>query len=260
MPDKIKWGIIGLGKIAHKFATDLMFSENAALQGVASRNAQKAKDFATKYQSKPHYGDYELLAKSPDVEVIYIATPHSFHRELTTMCLENSKAVLCEKPLGMNRDEVEAVIALAKSKKLFLMEGLWTRFIPATEKVMELIETDAIGDVLYIHADFGFKSDFNPETRHFNKALGGGSLLDIGIYPIFLSLVTLGYPKAIKAMARMTKTNVDASCSVLFDYNNGTKAMLHSSFEANTPTEAHIHGTKGSIKMHKQFHHTEKIT
>ncbi|MCA1762907.1 MAG: Gfo/Idh/MocA family oxidoreductase [Flavobacteriales bacterium] len=260
MQNNIRWGIIGLGKIAHKFAADLLHSEGVTLQGVASRNAEKAADFAAGYHVKSHYGDYRALAQAPDIDVVYIATPHAFHFELTKMCLENEKAVLCEKPLGINGREAEASIDLARSKNLFLMEGLWTRFIPATETVLDLIQSGAIGDLIFIRADFGFKSAFDPESRLFNKTLGGGSLLDIGIYPIFLSLLTLGYPKNIKATARMTKTAVDGSCAVLFDYANSAVAVLDSTFEADTPTEAYIHGTRGSIKMHKQFHHTEKIT
>ena len=140
------------------------------------------------------------------------------------------------------------------------MEGLWTRFIPATEKVIELLEKNVFGELISMQADFGFKGDSDPESRVYNKKLGGGSLLDVGIYPIYLSLLTLGIPSDIKAMARLTKTGVDSFCALSFSYENGAKANLESTIDADTPTEAHIHGTSGSIKLHRRFHHTEKLT
>ncbi len=260
MTGKTKWGIIGLGNIANKFASDLQLSKNAILYGVASRDIEKAKIFSKKYHSVHYYGSYEELAKNPEIDVIYIATPHTFHFENTMMCLKNDKSVLCEKPLGINSDEVKTMLKEAKSKKLFLMEALWTRFIPATEKLIELLQEKVIGDIISIRADFGYKGDLKLEGRIYNKKLGGGSLLDIGIYPIYLSLLTLGLPANIKVMARMTETGVDSYCSMLFDYENYAKANLESTVEADTPIEAYIYGTKGHIKLHTRFHHTEKIS
>ncbi|MGM0566959.1 MAG: Gfo/Idh/MocA family protein [Bacteroidota bacterium] len=260
MSRKIKWGIIGLGQIAHKFAADLMLSNDAVLHGVASRELNKARLFAKKFKSIKHYDSYEALANDSDIDVIYIATPHVFHFENTMMCLRKGKAVLCEKPMGMNADEVNIMVQEAKSRNLYLMEGIWTRFIPATEKLIEILNQKIIGEVFSVRADFGFKGDFNPESRLYNKKLGGGSLLDIGIYPVYLSLLTLGIAKDLKAMARMTQTGVDSYCSMLFNYENGSKAILESTTEANTPTEAFIYGSKGSIKLHSRFHHTEKLT
>jgi predicted dehydrogenase len=176
------------------------------------------------------------------------------------MCLKKGKAVLCEKPMGIDANEVESMILEARSRKLFLMEGMWTRFIPATEKMLDLIKEGEIGEVLFIRADFGFKAGYDPEGRIFNKKLGGGSLLDIGIYPIYLSLITLGIPTDIKAMARITQTGVDSYCAMLFDYGNRAKAILESTVEADTPIEAYIYGSKGYIKMHSRFHHSEKIS
>lgn len=260
MNSKINWGIIGLGKIATLFAGDLKLSNNAVLYGVASRNIEKARKFSATFNSISYFDSYEKLAKSPEIDVIYIATPHAFHFENTMMCLKNNKAVLCEKPLGIDSYEVKTMLSEAKSKKLFLMEGIWTRFIPATIKLIELLRDDAIGDLLFIRADFGFKADLDLEGRIYNKKLGGGSLLDIGIYPIYLSLLTLGLPTDIKAMARMTQTEVDSYCAILFDYENSSKAFLESTIEADTPTEAFIYGAKGHIKMHSRFHHSEKIS
>ena len=168
--------------------------------------------------------------------------------------------MLCEKPLGINLREVEIMVQEARSQNLFLMEGMWTRFIPATEKLLEILDSGILGDILFIHADFGFKADAHHEGRIYNKDLGGGSLLDVGIYPIYFSLITLGIPIDIKTMARMTDTGVDGYCSVLCNYENGAKAILESTIEADTPTEAYIYGSQGSLKVHSRFHHTEKIT
>jgi predicted dehydrogenase len=176
------------------------------------------------------------------------------------MCLGQGKAVLCEKPLGMNTSEVKRMTAEAASRKLFLMEAMWTRFIPATEKLLELLGSGIIGNPLFMHADFGFKTTRNPEGRLFNKKLGGGSLMDIGIYPIYLSLLVLGVPNKIKATARMTETGVDSYCAMLFDHQHSAKAFLESTFEADTPIEAIIYGEKGSIKMHSSMHHSKKIS
>ena len=260
MHRKIKWGIIGLGKIANKLASDLLLSNHATLHGVASRSLEKAKAFGEKYQSAKYYSSYEELADDPEIDVIYVATPHTFHFENTMMCLKKGKGVLCEKPMGMNSHQVNTMLKEAKARDLFLMEGIWTRFIPATEKVLELIEQKQIGEVNFIRADFGFKGDSNLEGRAYNKKLGGGSLLDIGIYPVYLSLLTLGMPTDIQAMARMTASNVDAYCSMLFDYENSAKAILESTIEAKTPTEAYIYGSEGTIKLHSRFHHAKKIT
>ena len=260
MHKKINWGIIGLGKIAHKFAADLQLSETSVLYGVASRSSEKANEFAEKYGAISAFDSYEKLAKDSNIDVIYIATPHTFHFENTMLCLRNGKAVLCEKPMGINSTEVQTMIAEATSRKLFLMEAIWTRFMPAIEKVLELLDEKVIGDIIQVRADFGFKAELNLESRLFNKELGGGSLLDIGIYPVFLSLLVLGIPSDINAMARMTETNVDSSCALLFDYSTNAKAVLESTFEANTPTEAFIYGTKGALKIHRRFHQPTKIT
>lgn len=260
MNKKVNWGIIGLGKIANKFAADLQLSNKAVLYGVASRDINKAKSFGKKFSSITSFGSYHELADDPNIDVVYIATPHTYHFENTMMCLRKNKHVLCEKPMGLNTKEVEIMIAEAKSRKLFLMEGIWTRFIPGIEKLLDLLSKNSIGNILSLHADFGFKAEVDFQKRLYNKELGGGSLLDIGIYPIYLSIITMGLPKDIAATAQMTETGVDNSCSMEFIYENKSKASLESSIESKTPTEAYIKGSNGSIKLHSRFHHTEKIT
>lgn len=257
---KIKWGIIGLGKIAHKMAQDLILVEDAELIAVASRDIRKSKAFAQRYHATYFYGSYEELAQNPEVDVVYIATPHVFHYENTMMCLKAGKSVLCEKAFGMNEEEVRQMIAEAQKRKLFLMEALWTRFIPATEKLLQLMERKTIGAIKHLRADFGFAANYDPNHRVFYKKLGGGSLLDIGIYPVYLSLLLWGAPQKIKANARINQDGIDSFCSMVFEYENQGQAFLESNLELDTPTEAYIFGEKGSIKVHSRFHHSEQLS
>lgn len=257
---KLKWGIIGTGKIAGLFAHDLLLVEDAVFQGVASREGQKSKAFAEKYQAAKYYSSYEQLAEDPDIDIVYIATPHVFHFPHAMLCLQHNKHVLCEKPFGMNQREVLTLTREAKARGLFVMEALWTRFLPSTQKLLELVQQDVIGKVDYLRADFGFQGDPDPDKRLLKKALGGGSLLDIGIYPAFLSLLLMGEPDEIKARARFSATGVDTLCTMIFHYHQGKQAVLESTILHNTPTEAFIYGNKGFIKMHRSFHHTRQLT
>jgi predicted dehydrogenase len=256
----IHWGIIGLGKIARTFAQDLQRAGDAVIYGVASRSNDKAKTFAAEFKAAKSYGSYEALAADPEIDVVYIATPHVFHFESTMMCLKHGKHVLCEKPLGMNAAQVKTIIAKARERKLFLMEGIWTRFIPATNLLLDLIQKGTIGEIISVRADFGFKGNPDPSARLYNKELGGGSLLDIGIYPVYLNMLLLGMPTEIKAMARITDTGVDGYCSVLLDFAGGEKAVLESTFETHTPTEARVFGTEGMLKLHASFHHSRRVS
>ena len=257
---KIKWGIIGLGKIANKFAEDLVYVDNAELYGVASRSLKNAKEFSEKHSAKVAYGSYEELMEDTEVDVIYIATPHSFHHELTLKCLQHKKAVLCEKPFAMNLEEAEEMIALSKQKKLFLMEALWTRFLPHFQYISKRINSGEFGKVLSIKADFGFEAEFDSTKRLFNKSLGGGSLLDIGIYPIFLAYSILGNPEKISAVAKFTETGVDAECRVKFTYQEGVEADLFSTFKKETPTIAEIILENGKIILNSRFHEPTSVT
>lgn len=260
MGETINWGIIGPGRIASKFAHDLLMVDGARLYGVASRDAEKARAFAERYGAEKFYGSYQELAQDPAIDVVYIATPHVFHYPQTMLCLENGKAVLCEKPFGINQREVQEMIAEARHRNLFLMEAFWSRFIPGTEKLLELIAEGAIGQLQMVTADFGFAGDPDPLKRVQNLALGGGSLMDVGLYPVYLSLLLFGPPVAIKAMASFSETGADNICTMLFDHARGQKAILHSSINTNTPTEAIIFGSEGSIRLHPRFHHPQKIT
>ncbi len=244
---KIKWGIIGTGKIAHTFATALKDVDNTELYAIGSRNMESAKKFAGEFNAPKAYDSYEEVAKDSSVDVIYVATPHNLHYENTMMCLNNNKNVLCEKPFGVNGKEVRGMIAKAKEKNLFLMEAMWSRFLPNIIKAKEIIESGEIGKIKLLTSYFAFQSPHGAEHRQFNKDLCGGSLLDIGIYPVFLSLFLLGKPELFTALASIGKTDVDNSISMTFKYKDQTLAVMYSSFMANADIFAEVHGEKGKI-------------
>ena len=260
MAKTIHWGIIGLGNIAHKFATDLLTVEGAKLYAVASRNQEKADAFANRYKAPKAYDTYEALAKDPNIDAVYIATPHALHHENTILCLEHGIAVLCEKPFAMNADEVEKMIAKAKEKNVLLMEALWTYFLPHYQYVLKALKSETYGKVLKLEADFGFNRPFDDTSRLFNKALGGGSLLDIGIYPIFAALSTLGKPKSIESEATYFENGADSSCHMVFDYGNDVKAILKSTLIEDTATEAIFYCERGTIKINTMFHMPTTVT
>jgi predicted dehydrogenase len=244
---EIKWGILGPGWIARKFAAGLKVVDNAQLFAVGSRNIDNAEKFAKEFNVPRTYGSYQELVKDPDVDVIYIATPHILHYENTLLCLENGKHVLCEKPFAMNGKEVRFMIAKAKEKNLFLMEAMWSKFLPNLIKAKEIVDSGKIGKVKLLTANFSVKSDYGMDHRQFNKDLGGGALLDIGIYTVFLSLFILGKPKSFTAMASMGSTGVDFSNAILFKYSDETLSILYSSFLAASDVIAEIHGETGKI-------------
>lgn len=255
MRGNIKWGILATGHIAHKFASDLQLVEDAELVAVASRNIDKGVAFAKRYGAKTAYGSYEELIEDKNVEVIYIATPHTLHYENTMRCLEAGKNVLCEKPLGMNSKQVSEMIRKAKEKGLFLMEALWTRFIPSYLKFREIALSGVIGDIKLIQSDFGYVAPENPEGRLLNKSLGGGALLDIGIYPVFLALDIAGNPDYISAEGILNSDEIDETCGIIFKYSkNGIIADLNTTLFSNTPVESTVFGTRGNVKLNRMWH------
>jgi predicted dehydrogenase len=260
MKKNIKWGIIGIGKIAEKFATDLATIKNAELIAVASTSLERANDFASRYSAPYFYDTYEGIFQTPDLDAIYIATPHTSHAENTIMCLKHKVPVLCEKPFAMNLKQVQKMVEAARENDTFLMEAMWTRFIPAINKTMDLIAEGRIGKVKTIQADFGYPAPYLPERRLLNTNLGGGALLDIGIYPAYLSLLLLGYPSDIQAVSNFGDTGVDATTSFVLGYKNEATAVLNCTFVANTRTDALIYGETGYIHIEGRFMDARKIT
>ncbi|RYF67616.1 MAG: Gfo/Idh/MocA family oxidoreductase [Cytophagaceae bacterium] len=266
MPTKIRWAILGLGRIAHKFATDLVTLPDADLVAVASTDQTRADEFAAQYPradgTLPRALDtYEALtAMADDIDVVYIATRHVYHRANTLLCLNGGLAVLCEKPFGMDIGDVNQMLGVAEARQTFLMEALWSRFMPTILQAKTWVDEGAIGQVLTIKADFGFKADYDPNKRLFNKELGGGSLLDIGIYPLFISYLINGMPVSITAAATLAPTGADEQCGMVLTYSNGAMAVLNSTFMANTENLALIYGTEGTIRIHGRFHESTVVT
>ncbi len=254
MSKKIRWGILGCGKIANKFAADLQFVEDAELTAVASRNVEKGNAFAKQFNARLNFNTYEALASCNEVDVIYIATPHGFHYEHTLLCLQHKKAVLCEKPLAINLKQVKEMIDMARSQKVFLMEAFWTKFLPQYQKVVAMIEGGEIGMIKMIEADFGFKASDPLPQRMYDPTLGGGALLDVGLYPVFLALSLLGKPLDVHAIMSPYDTGVDEQIAMMLKFDNGVLAVLNASFAADTPVEATIVGTEGYIRMTNRFH------
>ncbi|MFD3394750.1 Gfo/Idh/MocA family oxidoreductase [Aquirufa sp. OSTEICH-129V] len=257
----IRWGILACGGIARKFADDLTHAKNGHLAAVSSRDIKRAQEFASHYDpSVKAFGSYEDMLSSGEIDVVYIASPHGLHYEHTILCLEAGIPVLCEKAFAINSKQVAAMIAKAREKKLFLMEALWTRFHPSIAKLQEIIASGLIGDIKHVVADFGFKAEYDEEARWFNPHLTGGSLLDIGIYPLFISKLLLGQPLEMKATGVMAPSGVDMNCSIATKYASGATASLFSTFAAQTDTTCTVYGTLGKIYMHPRFHETKGMT
>lgn len=251
MTEKIRWGILGTGNIASKFAMGLSVLSDAALVAVGSRAQATADEFGAEFNVPHCYDSYAALANDPAVDVIYVATPHPLHCANTLLCLEAGKAVLCEKPFAINATEAQLMIAAARARGLFLMDAIWTRFLPTLVQVREWLAAGEVGEVRMLHADFGFRADYDPEGRLFNPALGGGALLDVGVYTAQLASMVFGGPPAqIASLATMGKTGVDEQSAMLFGYDGGCLAQLTCAIRTTTHHEASIFGTAGRIRLH----------
>jgi predicted dehydrogenase len=248
MKKTIKWGIIGTGGIAHTFAKGLQTIEDAELVAVGASSKEKAEAFGKEFKIPSTYGSYSELVDDAEVEIIYIATIHPLHKECVLLALKAGKAVICEKPLTVTAKDSEDIIKYAKESKTFFMEAMWTRYLPAIAKVRQWIKDGFIGDVKMLKADFGFRCDGNPEGRLLNANLGGGALLDAGIYPIsFASMVFGSEPKTISSMAHIGETKVDEYFSCIFGYEGDKMAVLTGAIQLDTPNDAWIIGTEGKI-------------
>lgn len=255
-----RWGIIGPGRIAAKFADALPLAGRASLEAVASREEARAREFAGKFGAARSYTHYEKLAADPAIDAVYIATPHGFHAEHALLCLRHGKAVLCEKPMALSARQVQTMVDAARENKTFLMEAMWTRFLPVIEKILALIREGRLGTIKYVRADFGFSAPFNPEGRLYNMALGGGSLLDIGIYPLFLCQLLLGKPETIHAMGHLAPTGADETCQAILQYGEGKAATVHSTLACQTSITAEIAGTAGMIQLPTPWYKNDTFT
>ena len=252
MSEKIKWGILGPGGIAHKFADALKVIPDAEIIAVGSRDFQRANAFADAFNIPHRHGNYVELAANSEVNVIYVATPHPFHKACAMLCLEAGKAVLCEKPFTVDAEQAEALIACARKHKQFLMEAMWTRFIPIMVQVREWLADGVIGEPRMLTADFGNcveRSVKNLAGRLFRPELAGGALLDIGVYTVSLASMVFGAPTKIASLAHIGETGVDEQSGILLSYDSGQIANLSSAITTRTSQDARIFGTKGAIHI-----------
>ncbi len=246
----IKWGIIGAGNISSTFATSLNNMEYTELVAVASRDMTRGKEFATKYNAKKVYDSYEALAKDEDIDVIYIGTPHSEHLKNAEICIRNKKAVLCEKAFTTNAKETKYLMKLAKENNVFLMEAMWTKFLPVTLKVKEWIKEGRIGNISNLQINSGFCREMDNTHRLLNPELSGGALLDIGIYAITYAIHMMEQlPTSISSKVKKAETGVDIQESILFQFENGALATLNAAVRTEVGKNAIIIGEKGRIEV-----------
>jgi predicted dehydrogenase len=254
----VNWGIIGPGHIAHKFAQDLQLSSQANCYAVASHTPHKSQEFAAKYGFTHYYTEYERLFLDEHVDVVYIATPHVFHYENALKALGCNKPVLCEKPIAINYRQLSTMIDCARQQNVFLMEALWSRFLPSYVRLKEILDSQEIGQVQYIEAQFGFVGNHKGKSRLFTRQLGGGALLDIGIYTVFLAQYVLGANHKVTSEA-ILKDGVDVQTIVELQYD-AAKCVLQCSFLNQWENKAVIIGTKGTITLNGPFHMATQLT
>ena len=260
MSDKLRWGILGTGSIARKFAEGLTSADGAELTAIGSRKQETADAFGDEFDIPHRHASYQALADDADVDAIYVATPHTLHSENSILCLEAGKAVLCEKPFAINAEQARQTVDVARGRGVFLMEAMWTRFFPLMSWLRGLLADGAIGEVRMVAADFGFRADFNPDSRLLNPDLGGGGLLDVGVYTVSLASMVLGKPSRIASLADIGRTGVDEQAAMVFGYDGGQLSVLYTAVRTSTPHEAVILGTDGQIRLPTAWWRPQRMT
>jgi len=259
--DKIRWGILATGSIAHKFAEGLSYLADAELVAVGSRTQERADAFGEKWAVPHRHGSYEALAADPDVDVIYVATPHPFHSENSLLCLDAGKAVLCEKPFAVNARQAREVVDCARRGGLFVMEAVWTRFLPAIVRLRELLAEGVIGEPRMVKADFCFRIGWAPESRLLAPELAGGALLDVGAYPINLAYMVFGGPpEATASLAHLGETGVDEQDGIVFRYPGGGLAVMTCAVRTAMMHDAWVVGTERWIRVHSPFWRSQALS
>lgn len=257
--ETVRWGVLGTGNIARQFARGLAELPDAELVGVGSRGLGTAQTFAAEF-SVPHaHGSYEDLAADPGIDAVYVATPHTLHAANTLMCLAEGKVVLCEKPFALNAAEAARMVDAARAAGLFLMEAMWTRFFPLFGTFLDLVRDGHVGEPKLLQADFGFRSDAT-SGRLVDPALGGGALLDLGVYPVSLASAVLSEPEGVSSQAHLGPTGVDEEVGIVSKHPGGAMALLSATIRANTPQEALLVGTRGSVRLHSPWWMPQKLT
>ena len=261
MAEKIRWGILSTGHISGRFAEALQKLPDAELSAVASRSAGPAKKFAEEHGVLKAYGSYSELAEDPEVDVVYIGTPHSFHLENSVMCMRAGKSVLCEKALTINAREAEEMIRVAREENVFLMEAMVTRHVPLIKKIQQWIKSEKIGKVRMVKASRCARGEFKPSQRHLNPQLGGGSLLDVGVYVIsFASMIFQKPPKDVFGFGHIGEIGSDEQGAALLKYDKGEIADLSFALRTKAVNDAYIFGTEGYIKIDEVFAVPTKAT
>ncbi len=260
MTNTFRWGILGAGTIAKKFCAGVQTLADQQLVAVGSRTQAKADSFGEQFQIAHRHASYEALVADPDVDAIYVATPHAMHAAHALLALCAGKHVLCEKPFTINAAEAQAIITAARTRQRFLMEAMWMRFIPAVLEAKRLVTAGAIGEVRMISTDCGFRTDVAPASRLFAPALGGGGLLDVGVYPISLVSMFLGRPDRVATLATLGETGVDEQSAFVLSFPGGQLATLYTAIRTKTPLDCVIMGTEGMLRLHPPFLATQKLT
>jgi predicted dehydrogenase len=250
----IRWGVLGPGGIAVKFAESMKLVEGGRIVAVASRSRERAVQFGDQFEVEARYGDYESLAGDPNVDIVYVATPHAMHERDTLMMLGAGKHVLCEKPLALNAKQADRMVHEARASRLFLMEAIWSRFLPAYRVLTDLISSGEVGDVLLVESDFGFRLPVDPAHRLYNLALGGGALLDLGIYPIQLCSLLLGKPVRVQADGIIGGTGVDEVVAAVLSFDGGRMGVIKAAIQVGLSCTARISGSVGAIALPAPMH------
>jgi predicted dehydrogenase len=260
MPEQLRWGVAGPGAIATRFAEAMQLVEDGAITAVASRSLDRANAFGDRFGIRARHGDYEALARDEDVDVVYIATPQSRHHADTLAAVEAGKHVLCEKPFALNARQAQQMVDAARRKNVFLMEAMWTRFLPSYRALQDVLTDGRIGEPLLVEADFGFRMPVMPEHRLFDLRLGGGALLDLGIYPVQLCSLVLGTPDRIRADGTVGTTGVDEHVAALLHHANGALGVVKAAIRVNMSCTARIAGSDGWIELPAFMHCPDSIT
>ncbi|HST81544.1 MAG TPA: Gfo/Idh/MocA family oxidoreductase [Kineosporiaceae bacterium] len=256
----VRWGVIGTGGIAAKFVADLALLPDAEVVAVGSRSADGAADFGDRFQIDRRHASYADLVADPDIDAVYIATPHPFHAEHALQAIAAGKPVLVEKPFAMNAGEARSVVDAARAAGVFCMEAMWTRFLPHMIRLRELLAEGALGEILAVSADQGMRFEPDPEHRLFAPELGGGALLDLGIYPFSFASMVLGVPETVRASATSAFTGVDQTTSAVLTYSGGAHAVVICTSAAATPMRAWVAGTQGRIEIDRPWYQATSFT
>lgn len=262
----VRWGVISTGRIAATVVSDLALLPDARLQSVSSRTQENAEAFALEHGFRSAYGDdggipgFQRLLQDPAVDVVYVATPHTSHYPVAKAALEAGKHVLCEKPLTINAREAEDLVSLAREKSLFLMEAVWTRFLPSVQRAAEIIASGELGEIRWLQADLGFPAPYHPESRLWRRDDGGGALMDVGVYPLTWALISLGRPQSITATAHLTDGGVDSETALTLSYSSGAQVQAMTSLSSATPQTATVCGTNGMLRCNAPLFNPSELT